>query len=456
MQLGASVQISMELWGAIFCIIFAAFIFIGEDQKTRRGNLLTLFLFLICLILLSDSFAWAYRGGEGTVAYYAVRISNFLVFSLNYAIGYTALKYLEELLHMSGRKLNPVMKYLITGICVLGFSIVTISQFTGFLYTFDEHNLYHRADGYLVISIVAGLMVLMMIAVTCTHSRGIWRQTVPLLLVFLLALVATVIQLLFYGISLVNIGMVAGVLVMFFAYEKDRIAVSSERKAQLLEKSLQLSQHETALAQKDAEMATINMQLVEQRTQIMLSQIKPHFLYNALSAISSLCLRNPMKAKETIDNFALYLRANLNSLNHDHMIPFEQELQHTKAYLAIEQTRFGEDLTLEYDIQCEDFMLPSLSVQPIAENAVRHGICGNEDGGTVRIRTERKDGNVVITVSDTGVGFDPSVKPNDGRKHIGVESVMQRIRTLCGGDMTLTSAPGQGTTVVITIPEGKQ
>ncbi len=89
----------------------------------------------------------------------------------------------------------------------------------------------------------------------------------------------------------------------------------------------------------------------------------------------------------------------------------------------------------------------------MAENAVRHGICGSEDGGTVLIRTERRDGNIIITVKDDGVGFDPNVKPQDGRKHVGVESVMQRVRTLCGGDLIIDSVPGFGTTATIIIPE---
>lgn len=450
----ANIQISMELWGAIFCLIFSAFIWIGEEKKTRRGNLLIVLLMLVFAILVSDAFAWTYRGDAGMTAWYAVRISNFLVFVLNYPIGFTSFCYLEEILAQDNRKLHRGVKAAISAICLTGIGLTTVSQFTGFLYTIDADNLYHRADGYWTISAVAIALVVMTILTIVRYSNKRNRpQTMPMLTVFVLMLTAAFVQSLFYGISLVNIGMVVGVVVMFFGYEKDRIAISSELKTRLLENELKLVQKEAALAQKDAEMAAIQVELTEQRTQIMLSQIQPHFLYNALGAISTLCIRDPMKAREITDNFAFYLRANLNSLTNEHMIPFSQELRHTQAYLAIEQTRFGEDLKVVYDIQCDDFELPSLSLQPIVENAVRHGICAKEDGGTVTIRTERKNGKILIAVQDTGRGFDPQTELRDGRRHIGMESVSQRVHALCGGNMVIDSTPGYGTTVTITLPQ---
>ena len=260
-------------------------------------------------------------------------------------------------------------------------------------------------------------------------------------------------QTLWYGASLVNLAMTVGVIIMFFAYEKERVLCSAEQETLLLEKNLQLVQQGAELARKDAQMAKINAQLTEKRTQIMLSQIQPHFLYNTLSAISFLCIKDPMKARDVTDNFADYLRTNLDSLRNDHLVSFTQELEHTRVYLTIEQVRFGEDLSIEYDIQYSDFLLPSLSVQPLVENAVRHGICGKEEGGKVTIRSRKSDGKILITVSDDGVGFDTSVTPCDGLLHIGLENVTQRLKTLCDGELIVDSAPGYGTVVTIVLPE---
>lgn len=278
-------------------------------------------------------------------------------------------------------------------------------------------------------------------------------QYIPLLLIFGLIFLAYIIQTLFYGVSLVNLSIAMGVIILFFFYEKERIQVSSEKETLLLEKMLQVAQQETELARKDAQMAAIVAQLTEKRTQIMLSQIQPHFIYNALSVISFLCIKDPMKAKETTDNLADYLRTNLDSLRSEHMVPFSKELEHIRVYPAIEQTRFGEDLSVEYDIRYSEFLLPCLSVQPIVENAVRHGICGKEGGGTVAIRTRKCNGNILITVTDNGVGFDTDVISKDSQSHIGMENVMQRVKTLCGGELIVKSTPGHGTSVTIVIPD---
>lgn len=457
MPQNAAVQISMELWGAIICLIFAAFISIGEEKSSRWGKIMISLLLLTFSILVSDSAAWAYRGAPGTFAYWAVRISNYLVFSLNYAICYVFLLDLQELLAVKQVKLNLWFRRSIQIICSIGFLLVTVSQFTGFLYIIDANNVYHRAGGYLTICAVAMIMELLMSGATVYY---IWKQhlhaAIPLLSVFVMTILATIIQTLFYGVSLVNLALTVGVVVMFFSYEKNRISISSERHERLLERDLYLTQQEAMLAKKDAEMAGIRAQLVEERTQIMLSQIQPHFIYNALSAISFLCIKDPVKAKETVDNFATYLRINLNSLKTEHLVPFEQEFLHVQAYLSIEKTRFGDDLNIQYDIGCTDFVLPSLSLQPLAENAVRHGILGREGGGTLIIRTERKDGKIVINVTDDGVGFDPTVKAQDGKVHVGIENVTQRIRTLCGGDVIIQSTPGVGTTATILLLDQEQ
>lgn len=457
MPLTTLIQIAMELWGAVFCLMIASLFLFLEPKASRREYFILALLVEVFFILLSDSLAWFYRGRAGAVAYWAVRISNYLVFVLNYFIGYTLLLYLEELLHNRGAALLPGIKQAIRVLCLLGIFIVTVSQFTGYLYTFDAQNRYARAEGYLIICAIAGMMQILL-AVAIFSCRGTLNrvQHAPLQMIIILTFAAYLIQTVSYGVSLVNLSMAVGVGIMYFAYEKEWVQSTTEKETLLLEKNLQLVQQGAELARKDAQMATINAKLTEKRTQIMLSQIQPHFLYNTLSAISFLCIKDPMKAKEVTDNFADYLRTNLNSLQNDHLVPFTQELEHTRVYLAIEQVRFGEDLSIEYDIQYSDFLVPSLSVQPLVENAVRHGVCGKEDGGKVTIRSQKAGGKILITVTDDGVGFDTNAKPQDGRSHLGLENVKQRLELLCGGALIVDSAPGYGTVVTITLPEKQE
>ena len=191
-----------------------------------------------------------------------------------------------------------------------------------------------------------------------------------------------------------------------------------------------------------------------QRVQQMLSQIKPHFLHNALTLIIDLCDTAPQKAKAATVEFSRYLRGNMESIDRAGPIPFEKELEHTKLYLNIEQMRFAGDLQVRYDIACTDFSLPALTVEPLAENAVRHGVREKPDGrGTVVIATRETPDGYEITVTDDGPGFDPDRLPEDGQMHVGIANVRERLRQIVDGSLEYRSAPGEGTTAIIRIPK---
>ncbi len=187
----------------------------------------------------------------------------------------------------------------------------------------------------------------------------------------------------------------------------------------------------------------------EQRIKIMISQIQPHFLYNTLATIRALCRKEPEKAAQVTENFGLYLRQNLDSLNQADLIPVEKEIKHTQVYTDIEMVRF-ENIRVEYDIQDTHFAVPALCIQPLVENAIRHGVRGKEQG-IVSVCTRLEEGHHVITVSDNGVGFDEAKAQADGT-HIGIQNVRERIEKMCGGTVEINSKTGEGTAVTIRIP----
>lgn len=193
-------------------------------------------------------------------------------------------------------------------------------------------------------------------------------------------------------------------------------------------------------------------ELLKSQVLIMISQIQPHFLYNSLTSIAMLCEKDPKRAKTATIEFADYLRGNMNSLKDNHPVPFETELKHLKTYLSLEKMRFGDDLNVEYDIQTSDFTIPSLTVQPLVENAVKHGVGMKEDGGTVTISTREYDDRYEVVVSDDGVGFD-TTKPNPdtSRSHVGIENIKERISSMCHGEVTIESEVGKGTVSTIKI-----
>lgn len=209
--------------------------------------------------------------------------------------------------------------------------------------------------------------------------------------------------------------------------------------------------------EQEIEYQKMQKELYEARVSIMVSQIQPHFLYNSLTSIAMLCTKDPQTAKTATINFADYMRENMNSLKESKPVPFTQELEHLKKYLMLEQLRFGDMLNIEYDIKTTDFYLPQLSVQPLVENAVKHGVGMKENGGTVKIATREENDCFKVIITDDGVGFDPNAVKNDGRSHVGMENVKQRLKDMVGGRVVIISEIGKGTTSEIIIPkEDKQ
>ena len=190
--------------------------------------------------------------------------------------------------------------------------------------------------------------------------------------------------------------------------------------------------------------------LAEQRIQIMISQIQPHFLFNTISTIQALCMIDPEQAASTAERFGTYLRQNIESLNNTDLIPFSKELEHTQIYSDIEKIRFPA-LTVEYIIGDSAFRVPALTVQPLVENAIRHGVRGVKNG-SVTVTTLFDHDCHVIEIRDNGKGFDTATIDSMGNTHIGLRNVRDRIRSMCGGEMDIESEENKGTVITIRIP----
>lgn len=197
----------------------------------------------------------------------------------------------------------------------------------------------------------------------------------------------------------------------------------------------------------------IQAELEKSKTAVMFSQIQPHFLYNSLGAIRELCRQDPEDARDALGTFITYLRGNMDSIQREHTIHFSKELNHISAYLELEKLRFEDDLSIVFDIQETDFFIPSLTIQPLVENAVKHGICGREDGGTITLHTHREGADVIVQIKDDGVGFD--VSDLETIEHVGLKNVRNRLQHIVNGKLEVESTPGVGTTVTITINDGE-
>lgn len=210
----------------------------------------------------------------------------------------------------------------------------------------------------------------------------------------------------------------------------------------------------TAVLEQKRKLAKKEQELYDMRVNILMAQISQHFIYNTLTTIKYLCRKDAALAAETVDEFSGYLRGNLDSLTGDKTIWFSKELDHVKNFLAIEQKRFGKRIRVVYDIREEAFMVPALTLQPIVENAVKHGISKRERGGTIHISSGKDDTDYWIRVRDDGVGCQVGKKMKTKGTHIGMINVTSRVESICGGTVKMESRFGEGTEVLIRIPRG--
>ena len=199
-----------------------------------------------------------------------------------------------------------------------------------------------------------------------------------------------------------------------------------------------------------------NIQLIDEanktkeaEVKLMVSQIQPHFIYNTLSSISTLIKIDPNKAQKGLDDFTEYLRANLTSISETGLVSFENELRHIQTYLSLEKIRFDERLNVNLDIQSKNFKVPPLSIQPIVENAVKHGILQKLEGGTISIKTYETEEANIVEISDDGIGFDTKDPSFYKGNHIGISNIRYRLSTMCHGEMSIDSVVDKGTTVTV-------
>lgn len=202
----------------------------------------------------------------------------------------------------------------------------------------------------------------------------------------------------------------------------------------------------------------VTKRLQESQLKLMMDQIQPHFLFNTLSAIRILIKVEPETAYNAMYDFSKYLRANIDNVNNIEGIDFASEVEHIKSYVNIEKIRFGGRINAEYDIQCDDFFVPPLSIQSLVENAIQYGILPKMRGGTIWLRSYETGDYDVIEVEDNGVGFNRetaahlfSIYASDDDK-VGMESNQVLLSAMMDVMENLTLIDEAGNPIVFTAP----
>lgn len=329
----------------------------------------------------------------------------------------------QYLLRCSGerRKRTPLFASMVTLWGVYA-ALLVFTQFTTEIYSVSPDNVYQRGPWYFVLLLPpAAMMGLNLVSLVFRRKRLTRRQRLAFAIYLLLPLCCMLLQMASYGLLTIVIGTSLSIMIMFVFILLDQV-----------DHSIRQQQENAA-----------------QQASIAVLQMRPHFIYNTLMSIYYLCRQDAEKAQQVILDFSSYLRKNFTAIAKEETIPFPDEVEHTRAYLAVEQARFRDRLLVEFDLPFTAFRVPPLTLQPIVENAVKHGLDPELEPLFISVSSRRQDGYAEVIVDDSGPGFKPT---DNDEPHIALANIRDRLKMMCGGELAISSRDCGGTVVTIRIP----
>ncbi|MBQ6381060.1 MAG: histidine kinase [Clostridia bacterium] len=328
------------------------------------------------------------------------------------------------LLKYCGVKLKKSTMFCIVLVIWSAFLILLIcAQFTDKIYYLSSDLEFHK--GILFPLLLLPILVIMLInLIILIINRYVYTKRI--FIAFLIVIVSSAIVTIIYAFSadlaILNISFCLSTLAMYMLIVTEQINKHIQQQADI----------------------------AHQKANIMVLQMRPHFIYNTMADIYYLCEQNPKEAQQVTLDFITYLRKNFDAIVSENPVPFDDELEHARAYLSVESTRFNENLIVEYNIEHRNFLIPPLTLQPLVENAVRHGLDPNGGRLKIKIETHKTINGSVLIVSDNGPGFDTA---NAFESAGALSNIKQRLEMMCKGTLTIAPRAGGGTVVTVVIPQ---
>ena len=383
----------------------------------NKRYFITLFSTLLLYVITIFIDLIIYTNPNMETAYKAVVICEFLFFS---ALSSMPMFFL---LHSCGESIKDSTLFRVI-MALWGIFCLTVffAQFSDVFYKATAGYQFVRGPLYALLLIPLALIMTGIITGLIRRRKKLSKRVFIALLVYLLPMTIAIIVYMLYPIDiLVSLTIVFCALTMLGLI--------------LTENLEQYMRHQRKIA--------------NQRAGILVLQMRPHFICNTMMGIYYLCDQDPQKAKQVTLDFISYLRKNFAAIASEETIPFSSELEHTRAYLAVEQAQFEDTLFVSFDTPYTMFRVPPLTLQPIVENAVKHGMKSSNDPIHVSVITRQTEKAIEIIVADDGPGFSPV---DDNEPHIALDNIRQRLKLMCGGKLIITPREGGGTLVKVTIP----
>ena len=312
--------------------------------------------------------------------------------------------------------------YAVCSFLVIYVVLLIVTQFTVAIYYITDDNVYHRGGLYPILLVPP--VVMMLINCIALYKRRVVltrRRVIAFTIYLSVPLLCMVIQMVSFGLRTIAIGTSISALCLLTFILKEQI-------------ELYIKQREKSATQE---------------ANITVLQMRPHFIYNTLTSIYYLCKADANKAQQVILDFTNYLRSNFNAIAKDGTIPFTDELNHARAYLAVEKARFEDKLYVEFDTPHKNFRIPPLTLQPIVENSIKHGLSPDLEPLYISVSTRPTEKGSEITVEDTGPGFSPA---GNDEPHLALDNIRTRLEMMCKGTLTIEPRRPGGTRVTIFVP----
>ena len=402
----------------------------GLDRWSKRFFLIYFLIFMLCCLSAIVEMIIRHYIVSEPVFYFLLLLENLLL-SLPLPM------LTVFLLHYCGENIRKsTLLRTVLGLWAILFIVIVSAAFIDGFFHVTPENRYYRGPLYPLFLLPAIAIMLLNLAGTIKRRKQISHKVFLAFLITILPITAALIVSLFVDISpLIDISYILSTLAMYCFILSDQIE--------------QDRLHQQEIANQQREIANQQREIANQRSNIMVLQMRPHFIYNTLMSIYSLCKLDPLKARQITMDFTNYLRRNFNAVAIDSAIPFSDELEHTRAFLAVEQARHDNMLVVDWDTTFINFRMPPLTLQPIVENAVIHGMDPDSGPLSISIRTRRTDSGTEIIVEDNGPGFDPS---DESKPQTTLINIRQRLKLMCGGTLQIEQRSEGGTRVTIWVP----
>lgn len=420
---GSASSISIYLIVAI--VVFIVLLGIYTDKQYKWGKFIKWFsasLAANVIMLVSEAGLWFFDGNPDTVS--ITKLCTVFSFCSGYLVAVFFAFCLVEFVRETAGKISYTYAHIISVTLLLLSVFGVIGIFNEIIIYFDETGTLRYSPYYMIVYITNFLVfsseIIFVFYYKVRFGKNVW-----FLSCFGFLAASSMIVSLFWDTVPVYLAVSFSLLIMnnIFRNEISKKLVEREK------------------------------QIAENRVANLINQIQPHFIFNTLNAIKYLCKTDVSLARRTIDSFAVFLRGIIESAESARLVTIEREIEITEHYIFIEKQRFGDLLTLSTDLKEKDFFLPMLTIQPIVENSVKHGIRKKNGKGNILISTFSDDNNFFVKICDDGVGFDVNNYEVSDGKHVGIKNVSERIQLMTKGRLNIESIPGDGTTVIITIPK---